>query len=133
MIISKAPLRISLGGGGTDLPSYYKKFNGSLISATINKHVYISIAPTFNKKFIIKYSDYEVVSKINNIKHSLFRETLKYFNTKIPINISSHADVPAGTGLGSSGCFAVALVKALSVLSKKKFKYKTNCRNSMPY
>ena len=67
MLISKSPLRISLGGGGTDLPSYYKKHGGFLISATINKHIYISIAETFNKKFIIKYSSFEEVNQIAKI------------------------------------------------------------------
>ena len=83
MIIAKSPLRISLGGGGTDLPSYYKKFGGFLISATIDKHVYVSIAETFNKKFILKYSKSEEVTNIKNIKHPIFRETLKYLKIKI--------------------------------------------------
>jgi D-glycero-alpha-D-manno-heptose-7-phosphate kinase len=125
MLISKSPLRISLGGGGTDLPSYYKKYGGFLISATINKHIYISIAETFNKKFIIKYSSFEEVNQIAKIKHPLFREILKKMEIKIPLNISSHADIPSGTGMGSSGCFAVTLINALSShqgknLSKKK-------------
>jgi D-glycero-alpha-D-manno-heptose-7-phosphate kinase len=67
MLIARSPLRISLGGGGTDLPSYYKKYGGFLIAATINKYVYISLAETFNKKFIIKYSDFEEEKKITNI------------------------------------------------------------------
>jgi len=125
MLISKSPLRISLGGGGTDLPSYYKKYGGFLISATINKHIYISIAETFNKKFIIKYSSFEEVNQIAKIKHPLFREILKKMEIKTPLNISSHADIPSGTGMGSSGCFAVTLINALSSyqgknLSKKK-------------
>ena len=125
MLISKSPLRISLGGGGTDLPSYYKKYGGFLISATINKHIYISIAETFNKKFIIKYSSFEEVNQITKIKHPLFREILKIMEIKTPLNISSHADIPSGTGMGSSGCFAVTLINALSSyqgknLSKKK-------------
>lgn len=114
MLISKSPLRISLGGGGTDLPSYYKKYGGFLISATINKHIYISIAETFNKKFIIKYSSFEEVNQIAKIKHPLFREILKIMEIKTPLNISSHADIPSGTGMGSSGCFAVTLINALS-------------------
>ena len=113
MIIARSPLRISLGGGGTDLPSYYKKHEGFLIAATINKYVYISLAETFNQKFIIKYSDFEEQKKITNIKHPLFRETLRKMNVKTPLNISSHADIPAGTGIGSSGCFAVTLINAM--------------------
>jgi D-glycero-alpha-D-manno-heptose-7-phosphate kinase len=122
MIIAKSPLRISLGGGGTDLPSYYKKFGGFLISATIDKHVYVSIAETFNRKFILKYSKLEEVTNIKNIKHPIFRETLKYLKITTPINISSHADIPAGTGLGSSGSFTVSLIHALSKLSELKIK-----------
>jgi len=113
MIFSRAPLRISLGGGGTDLPSYYQKKNGFVIAAAIDKYIYISLGETFNKKFLLKYSDYEEVTKINKIKHPLFRETLKYLGIKTPINISSHADIPSGSGLGSSGCFTVALIKSL--------------------
>jgi D-glycero-alpha-D-manno-heptose-7-phosphate kinase len=120
MLIARSPLRISLGGGGTDLPSYYKKYGGFLMAATINKYVYISLAETFNKKFIIKYSDFEEEKKISNIKHPLFRETLRKMNVKTPLNISSHADIPAGTGMGSSGCFAVTLINALSYYQRKQ-------------
>jgi D-glycero-alpha-D-manno-heptose-7-phosphate kinase len=125
MIIAKSPLRISLGGGGTDLPSYYKKYGGFLIAGAINKHVYISIAETFNKKFIVKYSDFEEVNSIKKIKHPLFRETLEKLRIKTPLNIASHADIPAGTGMGSSGCFTVTLINALSFFQNKKLsKYK---------
>ena len=120
MLIARSPLRISLGGGGTDLPSYYKKYGGFLIAATINKYIYISLAETFNKKFIIKYSDFEEEKNISNKKHPLFRETLRKMNVKTPLNISSHADIPAGTGMGSSGCFAVTLIKALSTYQGKE-------------
>jgi len=122
MIVTRSPLRISLGGGGTDLPSYYKKYGGFLIAAAINKYVYISIAETFNKKFILKYSSLEEVKKINDIHHPLFRETLKKMNIKTPLNISSHADIPSGTGLGSSGSFTVSLVSALAYLKNVKIK-----------
>ncbi len=125
MIISKSPLRISLGGGGTDLPSYYKLKQGRLIAAAIDKHVYISIAETFNKKFILKYSKLEETKKIDSIKHPIFREALKLLRIRRPLNISSHADIPAGTGLGSSGSFTVALIGALTEFSKSKIlKYK---------
>ena len=120
MIVSRSPLRISLGGGGTDLPSYYKRYGGYLLAGTINKYIYINIAKTFNKKFILKYSKLETVKNIENIKHPLFREILRYFKIKTPLNISSHADMPAGTGLGSSGCFAVTLISALSNITKRK-------------
>ena len=121
MIISRSPLRISLGGGGTDLPSYYKKRGGYLIAASINKYIYISVGKNFNNKFILKYSKPESVFDIKDIKHPLFRETLKYFNVKTPINIASHADVPSGTGLGSSGSFTVCLINAILKLKKKSY------------
>ena len=120
MIISKSPLRISLGGGGTDLPSYYKMNGGRLIAAAIDKHVYITIAETFNKKFILKYSKLETTTNINQIQHPIFKEALKQFNIKKPLNIASHADIPAGTGLGSSGSFTVALLGALSKYNNEK-------------
>lgn len=125
MIIAKSPLRISLGGGGTDLPSYYEKYEGFLIAAGINKHVYISLSETFNKNYIIKYSQFEETNLIKKIKHPLFRETLFKMKIKTPLNIASHADIPAGTGMGSSGCFTVTLINALSafqnkILTKKK-------------
>lgn len=119
MLITKSPLRISLGGGGTDLPSYYKEYGGFLIAAGINKHVYISLAETFNKNYIIKYSKFEEANSIKKIKHPLFRETLLKMRIKTPLNIASHADIPAGTGMGSSGCFTVTLINALSAFQKK--------------
>lgn len=118
MIISKTPLRITLAGGGTDLPSYYKKNSGYVISMAINKNVYISLNKTFVNYFQLKYSDYEKVKNINNIKHNLIREHLKYFNIKDKLEISSIADVPSGTGLGSSGSFGVGLFNALQKLKK---------------
>lgn len=124
MIISRAPLRISIGGGGTDLPSYYNLNGGFLISATIDKYIYITVGETFNKRFLLKYSNYENVKKISNIKHPLFRETFKELKISLPVNISSHADIPAGSGLGSSGCFTVALIKALSEFKSLKLNKK---------
>lgn len=124
MIISRSPLRISLGGGGTDLPSYYKKKSGYLIAASINKYIYISVGRNFNNKFLLKYSKSESVFDINKIKHPLFRETLKYFNIKTPINIASHADIPSGTGLGSSGSFTVCLINAILNLKNKSYSKK---------
>ena len=120
MILSRSPLRISLGGGGTDLPSYYKKKEGKLIAASIDKYIYITIGKTFNQKYILKYSKSEIVKKISSIKHPLFRETLKFFKINTPINIASHADIPAGTGLGSSGSFTVCLINALMKFENKK-------------
>ncbi len=124
MIFSRAPLRISLGGGGTDLPSYYLKKNGFVISTAINKYIYISLGKTFNKKFLLKYSKFEEVDNIKKINHPLFRETLKELKVEKPVNISSHADIPSGSGLGSSGCFTVALIKALNGVENKKLNNK---------
>lgn len=122
MIITRSPLRISLGGGGTDLPSYYKKNGGFLISAAINKFVYISLHNTFERGLYLKYSNYERVKKINNIRHPIIRESLKNIKDKSlrNIEITSLADIPARTGLGSSGSFTTALLLALHEHKKKK-------------
>ena len=80
MIISRSPLRISLGGGGTDLPSYYRKHEAFLISAAINKYVYVGIHKTFEKGFYLKYSNYERVQKVENIKHPIIKESIKSFS-----------------------------------------------------
>jgi D-glycero-alpha-D-manno-heptose-7-phosphate kinase len=114
MIIIRSPLRISLGGGGTDLPSYYRKYEGFLISAAINKYVYINLHDTFVDYLIIKYSKMEEVNRIEDIKHPLIRESLKLLGFDAHnLEIASLADIPAGTGLGSSGSFTCALLKAL--------------------
>ena len=116
MIVSKTPLRITLAGGGTDLPSYYNKNSGYVISMAIDKNIYISVNKTFVNYFQLKYSDYEKVKNVSDIKHNLIRENLKYFNIKDKLEISSIADVPSGTGLGSSGSFGVGLFNALQKL-----------------
>lgn len=114
MIITRSPLRISLGGGGTDLPSYYRKHTGFLISAAIDKYVYITIHKAFAEEILIKYSKLEKVSDIKQIQHPIIREALKELEmTGRYIEITSLADIPAGTGLGSSGSFTTALIKAL--------------------
>jgi len=114
MIITRSPLRISLGGGGTDLPSYYKKHTGFLIAAAIDKYVYITTHKTFADEILIKYSKLERVSQIGDIEHPIIRESLKELGiTGSYIEITSLADIPSGTGLGSSGSFTTALLKAL--------------------
>jgi D-glycero-alpha-D-manno-heptose-7-phosphate kinase len=113
MIIVKAPLRISIGGGGTDLPSYYEKFESTFISAAIDKYIYISIHLIFIEDLIIKYSELERVTDVEKIRHPIVREALKQTGITRAIEISSFADIPSGTGLGSSGTFTVALLKAL--------------------
>ena len=114
MIITRSPLRISLGGGGTDLPSYYEKHTGFLIAAAIDKYVYITIHRTFVKELLIKYSKLERVDNAAEIEHPIIREVLKELEmTGLYLEITSLADIPAGTGLGSSGSFTTALLKAL--------------------
>lgn len=115
MIITRSPLRISLGGGGTDLPSYYRDYGGFVIAAAINKYVYVNLHTTFSQKLIIKYSKMEEVKNINDVKHPIIREALKLVDVgELPhLEITSVADIPAGTGLGSSGSFTTALLKAL--------------------
>ncbi|MEI6292130.1 MAG: hypothetical protein WCP36_00500 [Methanomicrobiales archaeon] len=119
MIITRSPLRISLGGGGTDLPSYYRKNEGFLISAAIDKYVYIVIHDNFINEIIIKYSKTEHVTNIEEINHPIIREALKLLNIRSSyFELASMADIPAGTGLGSSSSFTCALLKALHAYNK---------------
>lgn len=119
MIIVRSPLRISLGGGGTDLPSYYREHDGFLIAAAIDKYVYITLQQTFVEEFIIKYSKLERVQSIADIEHPIIREALKLIGLSTQaLEITSMADIPAGTGLGSSGSFTTALLKGLHILKK---------------
>jgi D-glycero-alpha-D-manno-heptose-7-phosphate kinase len=119
MIITRSPLRISLGGGGTDLPSYYRKYEGFLISAAIDKYVYITLHDTFQKEIIIKYSKSEYVHEVNEIQHPIIREALKLLTIHSGnFELASMADIPAGTGLGSSSSFTCALLKALHTYNK---------------
>ncbi len=124
MIIVKAPLRVSLGGGGTDLPGYFKKNGGLVVTAAINKFVTIVINENLKKRFEIKYSQYENVINVKDIKHNIIRECLKYLKINKGLEISSFSDVPHGTGLGSSGAFTVCLLKGLYFFKKKKISNK---------
>lgn len=120
MIISRTPLRISLGGGGTDLPSYYEKHGGGfLIAAAINKHIYISLHDNFSENLLLKYSKIEDVDNLEKVEHPIIREALRMTGVKSAVEISSMADIPAGTGLGSSGTFTVGLLKALSAYTNQ--------------
>ena len=115
MIITRSPLRITLGGGGTDLPSYYEKFGGFLIAAAIDRYVYITLHETFVNYLIVKYSKMERVKKADDIKHPIIREALKMLGIDCSyLEISSMADIPAGTGLGSSGSFTTALLESVT-------------------
>ncbi len=119
MIITRSPLRITLGGGGTDLPSYYQEHTGFLIAAAIDKYVYITLHQTFVRDLIIKYSKLERVGSVDEIEHPIIREAMKLLGVAtVNLEMTSMADIPAGTGLGSSGSFTTALLKALHVLQK---------------
>lgn len=125
MLIVRSPLRISLGGGGTDLKSYYAKQGGWLIAGAINKYIYISLNTPFEEKKVIKYTKIEEVDDLDAIKHPIFRESIREMNFMDPVELTSTADIPAGTGLGSSGAFTAALLYVLShkkrqIISKKE-------------
>lgn len=113
MIISRTPLRISFAGGGSDLPSYYLKHGGAVLSTTIDKYIYIAVHRYFSSnQSLLKYSQTELVNNNDEIQHPLFRECMKLVDVT-GLDISSMADVPAGTGLGSSSAFAVSLLNVL--------------------
>lgn len=120
MIIVRSPLRISLGGGGTDLPSYYQSHEGFLLAAAIDKYVYVTVSRPFVKGIFLKYSKIETVEAISDVEHPIIREALSVINLTSPqIEVHSMADIPAGTGLGSSGSFTTALLKALYTHQKR--------------
>jgi D-glycero-alpha-D-manno-heptose-7-phosphate kinase len=115
MISTRAPLRISLGGGGTDLPSYYQQHGGFLVAGAIDKYIYMLTHTVFQRRFRMKYSEFEEVDEPSQIKHPILREAIVKHWRGNPIEIASLADVPAGTGLGSSGAYTVCLLKALAL------------------
>lgn len=120
MIITRSPLRISLGGGGTDLPSYSNEHGGFLIAAAIDKYVYVTVNRPFQEGIVLKYSAIESVAQISEVKHPIIREVLQSLNLRTPqIDITSVADITSGTGLGSSGSFTTALLKALYLHYRK--------------
>jgi D-glycero-alpha-D-manno-heptose-7-phosphate kinase len=118
MIIVRSPLRITLGGGGTDLPSYYREHEGFLVAAAIDRYVYITIHQMFQSGFIIKYSQLERAERREDIHHPIVREALALTGVTDKVEITSMADIPAGTGLGSSGSFTTALLRALHAHKK---------------
>ncbi len=121
MIITRTPFRITLGGGGTDLPSFYQRHGGFIFAMTINKYMYISMhrLPVTERKSIIRYSKVEVVSSVNDIKHPLAREALRLHGVKEFIELTSLADLPAKTGLGSSGAYLVGLLTAIRAYKRE--------------
>ena len=120
MIIARSPLRITLGGGGTDLPSYYREHEGFLLAAAIDKYVYVNVMRPFTPGIYLKYSKLEHVELIDEVKHPIIREALRILDFRTPqVEITTLADIPAGTGLGSSGSFTTALLKALYTHRKR--------------
>lgn len=118
MIITRTPVRISLGGGGTDLPSYSDRFGGMVISAAINRYMFISINRSFGDDYLLKYSRLERAKTISDIEHPIIREALQRYYLAPGIEVVSVADIPSGTGLGTSGSFTVGLLRALSALRR---------------
>lgn len=121
MIIVRTPLRLSIAGGGTDLPSWYREHGSMFISAAIDKYIYTILHKPFEDKIILHYSESEEVEEIKDIKNDIIRETFNVFYIKKPIEITTLADIPSGTGLGSSGSFGVGLVQVLNPNSNKEF------------
>jgi D-glycero-alpha-D-manno-heptose-7-phosphate kinase len=126
MIISKTPFRISIGGGGTDLPFYYTRKGGSLVTATINKYMYIIVQRRkYHDDFFLRYLKIELVKDSNLINHELIREAIKLLKITEPIEVTSVSDIPAGTGLGSSSSFLVGLLNALHAYKGERVSNKT--------
>ncbi len=119
MIITRTPLRISIGGGGTDLPSYYEERGGFVISAAINKYVFIGLNTTFTEDYLLKYSSLERHDRIAEIGHRIVREAFDAHDVRAGIEMVSLADIPSGTGLGSSGSFTVGLLRAIYALRRE--------------
>lgn len=118
MIITRSPLRISLGGGGTDLPSYYRNHTGFVVAAALDKYVYITLHEPFEENIIVKYSKLEVAKTAAEVQHPIVRESLQVAGVCTHVEITSLSDIPAGTGLGSSGSFTTALLRALHIFKR---------------
>lgn len=119
MIITKTPFRVSFCGGGSDMANFYEKYGGCVLSTSINKYCYISIHPYFNEnQTLLKYSENELVDEISQIKHKIFRQVLGDINVH-GVEITSTADIPGGTGLGSSSTFTVGLLNTLNCYNGK--------------
>jgi D-glycero-alpha-D-manno-heptose-7-phosphate kinase len=120
MIITRTPFRITLGGGGTDLPSYYEKYGGFIFSAGLNKYMFVDVnRPSADDLIRVKYSKSETVESLNEVQHDIAREILRFTGIEKNIEISSVSDVPGGTGLGSSSCYAVGLLHAIHTLKRE--------------
>ena len=123
MIITKTPYRISFFGGGSDYPNWFNKFTGQVLSTTINKHIYITcrfLPKFFKHKYRIVWSKIENVKNLNDIQHESVKGLLKYYKINQGVEIHYDGDLPARSGMGSSSCFSVGLIKAISALNEKK-------------
>ncbi len=124
MIVTRTPVRIPLGGGGTDLPSYYTQYGGSLLSAAIDKYIYVTVNKRFEDSIRVSYSETEIADTARRIKHPIVREALKLLNIESGVEITSVADVPSNTGLGTSSSFTVGLLHALHTYKREKISAK---------
>jgi D-glycero-alpha-D-manno-heptose-7-phosphate kinase len=114
MIITKTPFRVTLGGGGTDLPSFYREHGGFVLAMCIDKYVYLNVnTPIIDDRIRVSYSKTEMVDSVDEVQHTLVREALRFFHIPTGVEIVSIADIPAGTGLGSSSCYLVGLLNGL--------------------
>lgn len=119
MIITRTPFRVTLGGGGTDLPSFYREHGGYILAVTIDKYMYLNVnTPIVDDIIRVQYSKTEIVNRANEVQHTLVREALQFFHIENGIQIVSMADIPAGTGLGSSSCYLVGLLNAMHTLTR---------------
>jgi len=119
MIITRTPFRITLGGGGTDLPSFYREHGGFILAVAIDKYMYMNVnTPIVDDKIRVKYAQSELADHVDQVQHTLAREALRYFSIARGIEIVSLADIPAGTGLGSSGSYLVGLLNAMHALAQ---------------
>ena len=119
MIISRSPVRITLGGGGTDLASYYSKYGGALIAAAIDKYTLVTAHTRFDDDIKLNYSQTEQLQDVNLVKHNIFREALKLLNIQKGIELTSLSDMPSSSGLGTSGSFTIALLNVLHTYKKE--------------
>jgi D-glycero-alpha-D-manno-heptose-7-phosphate kinase len=119
MIVSRAPVRFSLGGGGTDLPSYSRNHGGFVVAAAVDKFVFVCVARRFQDTIRLAYSESEIVDSVDKLKHRIFREGLRMSGIERGIELHSLADVPANTGLGSSSSFTVALMNGLHAYKRE--------------
>ena len=120
MIITRTPFRITLGGGGTDLPAYYRRHGGFIFAAALNKYMFVCLnTPIVDDLIRVKYSESEIVADVDQVRHTLARQALRQFHLRNGVEIISMADVPAGTGLGSSSCYLVGLLNGLHTLCRK--------------